>query len=118
MAQMTYMEALRDGMRMEMRRDRNVFLAGEDVGFFGGCFGQTAGLFDEFGKERVVDTPITETAILGLGVGSAAAGLRPIVELMFMDFMGVCMDEINNQAAKMRYMFGGKAKLPMVVRTT
>ncbi|HRV97914.1 MAG TPA: alpha-ketoacid dehydrogenase subunit beta [Aminobacteriaceae bacterium] len=118
MAQMTYMEALRDGMRMEMRRDKNVFLAGEDVGFFGGCFGQTAGLFDEFGKERVVDTPITETAILGLGVGSAAAGLRPIVELMFMDFMGVCMDEINNQAAKMRYMFGGKAKLPMVVRTT
>ena len=78
MAQMTYMEALRDGMRMEMRRDGNVFLAGEDVGFFGGCFGQTAGLFDEFGKERVVDTPITETAILGLGVG-AAATVRPVV---------------------------------------
>lgn len=76
----------------------------------------TAGLLDEFGKERVVDTPVTETAIMGLGVGSAATGLRPIVEIMFADFMGVCLDELYNQAAKMRYMFGGKAKIPMVIR--
>lgn len=112
----TYVEALREGMVLEMRRDPAVFLAGEDVGAFGGCFGQTQGMFAEFGAARVVDTPISETAIMGLGVGAAAAGLRPIVELMFIDFIGVCMDELFNQAAKMRYMFGGKARLPMVVR--
>jgi pyruvate dehydrogenase E1 component beta subunit len=112
----TYVEALREGMVLEMRRDSKVFLAGEDVGMFGGCFGQTQGMFAEFGAERVVDTPISETAIMGLGTGSAAAGLRPIVELMFIDFIGVAMDELLNQAAKMRYMFGGKAQLPMVVR--
>jgi len=112
----TYVEALREGMVLEMRRDSKVFLAGEDVGMFGGCFGQTQGMFAEFGGERVVDTPISETAIMGLGTGSAAAGLRPIVELMFIDFIGVAMDELLNQAAKMRYMFGGKAQLPMVVR--
>jgi pyruvate dehydrogenase E1 component beta subunit len=117
MAEMTYAEAIRDGMRQEMKRDGNVYLYGEDVGIFGGCFGVTAGLFQEFGPERVLDTPITETAIVGSAVGAAAAGLRPIAEIMFVDFMGVCMDEILNQAAKMRYMFGGKAKLPMVVRT-
>lgn len=116
MAQMTYAEALRDGMRIAMQKDPTVFLAGEDVGMFGGCFGQTQGLFAEFGPERVVDTPISETAIVGLGTGAAAAGLRPIVEIMFVDFMGVCLDELFNQAAKMRYMFGGKAKVPMVLR--
>lgn len=118
MKQMTYAEALRDGMRVEIQRDPNVYLAGEDVGPFGGCFGQTAGLFQEFGPERIIDTPITETVIVGHAVGAAAVGLRPIVEIMFIDFMGVCMDEVLNQAAKMRYMFGGKVKLPMVVRTT
>jgi pyruvate dehydrogenase E1 component beta subunit len=117
MKQMTYAEALRDGIRLEMQRDPHVYLAGEDVGIFGGCFGQTAGLYQEFGPERIVDTPISETAIVGHAVGAAAAGLRPIVEIMFIDFMGVCMDEILNQAAKMRYMFGGKAKVPMVIRT-
>ena len=117
MAEMTYAEAIRDGMRQEMKRDSNVYLYGEDVGIFGGCFGVTAGLFQEFGPERVIDTPITETAIAGSAGGAAAAGLRPIAEIMFVDFMGVCMDEILNQAAKMRYMFGGKAKLPMVIRT-
>ena len=116
MSQKTYLEALKEGMVLEMRKDPNVFLAGEDVGLFGGCFGQTQGMYEEFGAERVIDTPISETAIIGLGVGSAAAGLRPIVELMFIDFFGVCMDELFNQAAKMRYMFGGKALLPMVVR--
>lgn len=117
MAQMTYAEALRDAMRQAMLKDPNVYLLGEDVGAFGGCFGQTGTLFEEFGPKRVVDTPITETAIIGSAVGAAAAGLRPIAEIMFIDFMGVCMDEILNQAAKMRYMFGGKAKLPMVIRT-
>jgi pyruvate/2-oxoglutarate/acetoin dehydrogenase E1 component len=117
MAQMTYAEALRDAMRQAMLKDPNVYLLGEDVGAFGGCFGQTGTLFEEFGPKRVVDTPITETAIVGSAVGAAAAGLRPIAEIMFVDFMGVCMDEILNQAAKMRYMFGGKAKLPLVIRT-
>ena len=117
MTQMTYMEALRDGMRQAMLKDPNVYIAGEDVGAFGGCFGQTGSLFEEFGPKRVIDTPITETAIIGSAVGAASAGLRPIVEIMFFDFMGVCMDEILNQAAKMRYMFGGKAKLPIVIRT-
>ncbi|NMA64538.1 MAG: alpha-ketoacid dehydrogenase subunit beta [Syntrophomonadaceae bacterium] len=117
MKQMTYAEAIRDGMRVEMKKDPNVILYGEDVGMFGGCFGVTAGLFEEFGPKRVLDTPISETAIVGSAVGAAAAGLRPIAEIMFVDFLGVCLDELMNQAAKMRYMFGGKATLPMVVRT-
>lgn len=116
MMEMTYAEAIRDGMRVEMKRDPSVFIWGEDVGKFGGCFGVTSGLVTEF-PDRVVDTPISETAIVGAAVGAAAAGLRPIAEIMFVDFMGVCMDELFNQAAKMRYMFGGKAKIPMVLRT-
>ncbi|WP_378951618.1 alpha-ketoacid dehydrogenase subunit beta [Pelosinus sp. sgz500959] len=116
MKKMTYAEAIRDGMRVEMQKNPDVYIAGEDVGKFGGCFGVTTGLYDEF-PGRVLDTPISETAIVGHAVGAAAAGLRPIVEIMFVDFMGVCMDELFNQAAKMRYMFGGKAKVPMVVRT-
>lgn len=117
MKQMTYAEAIRDGMRVEMQRDPNVYLAGEDVAQFGGCFGVTGTLYDEFGPKRVLNTPISEAAIVGHAVGAAAAGLRPIAEIMFVDFMGCCMDELFNQAAKMRYMFGGKAKVPMVVRT-
>ncbi|HWP97806.1 MAG TPA: alpha-ketoacid dehydrogenase subunit beta [Syntrophomonadaceae bacterium] len=117
MKQMTYAEAIRDGMRVEMQRDPNVYLAGEDVAQFGGCFGVTAGLYDEFGPKRVMNTPISEAVIVGHAVGAAAAGLRPIAEIMFVDFMGCCMDELFNQAAKMRYMFGGKARVPMVVRT-
>ena len=116
MTEMTYAEAIRDGMRVEMQRDPNVFLWGEDVGCFGGCFGVTGKLYEEF-SGRVIDTPISETAIVGAAVGAAAAGLRPIAEIMFIDFTGVCMDELFNQAAKMRYMFGGKAKIPMVLRT-
>ena len=116
MKKMTYAEAIRDGIRVEMKRDPAVYLCGEDVGKFGGCFGVTAGLVDEF-PGRVVDTPISETAIIGSSVGAAAAGLRPIAEIMFVDFMGVCMDELFNQAVKMRYMFGGKAKVPLVIKT-
>ncbi|HWR05881.1 alpha-ketoacid dehydrogenase subunit beta [Sporomusa sp.] len=116
MTEMTYAEAIRDGMRVEMQRDSNVFIWGEDVAKFGGCFGVTGNLFAEF-PGRVIDTPISETAIVGAAVGAAAAGLRPIAEIMFVDFMGVCLDELFNQAAKMHYMFGGKAKIPMVLRT-
>lgn len=117
MRELTYAEALREAMAHELRRDPTVYIAGEDVGVFGGCFGVTQGLLEEFGPERVRDTPISETAIISHAVGAAAAGLRPVVEIMFIDFMGVCMDEIANQAAKMRYMFGGKVRLPIVVRT-
>lgn len=116
MKKMTYAEAVRDGIRVEMKRDPNVYLSGEDVGKFGGCFGVTAGLVDEF-PGRVIDTPISETAIIGSAVGAASAGLRPVAEIMFVDFMGVCLDELFNQAVKMRYMFGGKAKVPLVVKT-
>jgi pyruvate dehydrogenase E1 component beta subunit len=113
---MTYGEAIREAMSIRMREDPNVILFGEDVGAFGGCFGVSAGMFDEFGPERVRDTPISEGAIIGSAVGSAATGLRPIAELMFNDFLTVGMDQLVNQAAKMRYMFGGKIDLPMVVR--
>lgn len=114
MKQMTYGEAI-EGMRIRMREDENVCIFGEDVGAFGGCFGVTAGLFDEFGDKRVQDT-ISEGVIIGCAVGSAATGLRGIAELMFIDFLTVGMDQLVNQAAKMRYMFGGNISVPMVVR--
>ncbi len=114
--QMTYAEAIRDAMRVELKRDPKVYLAGEDIGVFGGCFGVTAGLLDEFGPKRIVDTPISENFIVGHAVGSSACGLRPIVEIMFNDFIAVCFDEMCNQAAKVRYMFGGKADVGMVLR--
>lgn len=118
MSTITISEAVRRAIEQAMKKDPTVFLAGEDVGKLGGAFGCSRGLQEEFGKNRCMETPISETAIIGLGVGAALAGMRPIVELMYMDFMGVCMDEIMNQAAKMRYMFGGKAKVPMVMRMT
>src|SRR4030042_2906355 len=113
----TMSEAIREAMTLEMRRDPKVFLAGEDIGILGGAFGVTGKMIEEFGKDRMLVTPISETAIAGIGVGAAAAGYRPIVEIMFADFLGVVMDEIANQAAKMRYMSGGRVKVPMVVRT-
>ena len=115
MKKMSYAEAIREGMSIRMREDPNVLLFGEDVGAFGGCFGVSAGMLDEFGGRRVRDTPISEGAIIGAAVGSAATGLRPIAELMFCDFLTVGMDQLVNQAAKMRYMFGGKISMPMVV---
>jgi acetoin:2,6-dichlorophenolindophenol oxidoreductase subunit beta len=114
----SYNEAFNEGLRQLLRDDPKIFIAGEDVGRYGGVFQSFAGLNKEFGDERVVDTPIAEQAIIGLGVGAAATGLRPIVDLMFMDFVMVAMDQIANQAAKMKYMFGGKAKLPMTITTT
>ena len=123
----TIREALNEAIRLEMRRDPTVIVIGEDVAggaggtgerdAYGGVFGVTKGLFGEFGEARVIDTPITESAIMGAAAGAAMTGLRPIAELMFCDFMGVCFDQIFNQAAKFRYMFGGKAETPLVIRT-
>jgi pyruvate dehydrogenase E1 component beta subunit len=114
---MTYAEALRDALRYEMRRDERVFILGEDVGVYGGAFGVTQGLLDEFGPERVRDTPISEAAIAGAAIGAAMTGMRPVAEIMFMDFTTISMDQLVNQAAKIHYMFGGKASVPMVLRT-
>ena len=126
MAKSSMREALNDAMRQEMRRDPNVIVIGEDVAggaggegeadAFGGVLGVTKGLYGEFGPLRVIDTPITESAIMGAAAGAAVTGLRPIAELMFVDFIGVCFDQIFNQAAKFRYMFGGKAAAPLVIR--
>lgn len=112
----TYAQAIKDVLAEEMRRDENVFVMGEDVAKQGGIFGCTRGLLDEFGNERVRNTPISENGFVGLGVGAACAGMRPVVELMYMDFAYLAMDQILNQAAKIRYMFGGKAKVPLVIR--
>jgi acetoin:2,6-dichlorophenolindophenol oxidoreductase subunit beta len=110
-------KAIAEAIRLEMERDPNVFVMGEDVGVYGGIFGATEGLFQQFGPERVIDTPISETAFIGAAIGAAAEGMRPIVELMFVDFFGVCMDQIYNHMAKIPYMSGGRVKLPMVLMT-
>jgi pyruvate dehydrogenase E1 component beta subunit len=115
--QITYREAIIEAIREEMIRDNRVFLMGEDVGALGGIFGTTKGLLQEFGEERVQDTPISEAAIVGFGVGAAMAGMRPIVEIMRIDFMTICMDEIVNQAAKMRFLSGGRFEVPLVIKT-
>jgi len=126
---LSYREAINEALRLEMRRDPTVIIIGEDVtgaphsedeshlDAWGGVLGVTKGLVHEFGRQRVRDTPITESGFVGAGVGAAATGLRPVVELMFIGFMGVCLDQIVNQAAKIRYMFGGKARIPLVIRT-
>ncbi len=116
MPEITYREALNQALREEMERDSTVFLLGEDVGLYGGSFKVTDGLLAEFGSERVIDTPIAEGSIVGMGVGAAMAGLRPVVELMTVNFALLAMDQIVNHASKIRYMFGGKAKVPMVIR--
>lgn len=110
-------KAVAEAIRLELERDPNVFVMGEDVGAYGGIFGATEGLFQKFGPERIMDTPISETAFIGAAVGAAADGMRPIVELMFVDFFGVCMDQIYNHMAKIPYMSGGRIKLPMVLMT-
>ena len=128
--QLTYREAINEALCEEMERDETVILLGEDIAggaqndnpemcdSWGGVLGVTKGLLGRFGKERVLDTPITESAIIGAATGAAAAGLRPVPELMFVGFAGVCLDQIVNQAAKFRYMFGGKARVPITIRTT
>ncbi len=117
MKEIRYIWAINEAIKEEMERDDKVVLIGEDVGTPGGSFGATRGLYDHFGPERIFDTPISEAAITGLAAGAAACGLRPIVEIMFMDFMTICMDGIVNQIAKMRYMFGSQFKVPVVIRT-
>ncbi len=112
-----YVQAFNEAVRQEMRADDDVFCAGEDIGAFGGVFQSYAGLQKEFGERRVIDTPISEQAIIGLGVGAAVSGLRPIVDIMFMDFIAVAFDQIINQAAKVKYMFGGSATVPMTITT-
>ena len=114
--EITYLEAVREAMTLEMRRDPDVFLIGEDVGVYGGAFGVSKGMLEEFGAERVRDTPISEAAIAGAATGAAMMGMRPIMEIMFMDFFTISMNQLVNQAAKMRFMFGGKASVPMVMR--
>ena len=112
----SYREALNEALREEMQRDPTVFILGEDVGLYGGAFKVTDGLFAEFGEKRVVDTPIAEGLIVGAAIGAAMVGLRPIAELMTVNFALLAMDQIVNHAAKIRYMFGGRAKVPLVVR--
>lgn len=116
MREITYAEALKEAMREEMANDWNVFLMGEDIGVYGGAFGVTVGLLEEFDEDRVRDTPISEAAIIGAAAGAAVTGSRPVAEIQFSDFLSIGMDQLANQAAKMRYMFGGRAEVPMVVR--
>ncbi len=116
MTTLTYAQALNDALREEMRVDPRVFLMGEDIGHHGGIFRVTKDLIDEFGAERVRDTPISESGFVGLGIGAALAGMRPVVELLFMDFALVAADQIVNQAAKLRYMSGGTVSVPIVIR--
>ena len=116
MREITYKEAVREAMVEEMRRDEDIIFLGEDIGIYGGGFGVSVGMIEEFGPERILETPISEAAIAGCAAGAAATGLRTIMEIMFSDFITIAMDVIVNQAAKMRYMFGGKAQVPMVVR--
>lgn len=127
MATKSIRQAINEALRQEMRRDPRVIVIGEDVAggagstgsrdAYGGVLGVTKGLIGEFGDARVIDTPISESAIMGAAAGAAVTGLRPVAELMFCDFLGVCFDQVYNQAAKFRYMFGGKAKTPLVIRT-
>lgn len=128
MAKKSYRMAINEALRNEMRRNPDVIVLGEDVaggegasgevGVVGSVFGVLGGLYKEFGPSRVIDTPISESAIVGAAAGAALTGLRPVAEIMFVDFVGVCFDQIYNQAAKFRYMFGGKAKTPMIIRAT
>jgi len=114
--ELTYLDAIREALAEEMRRDPKVFILGEDVGAYGGAFGVTQGLFDEFGENRVVDTPISESAIVGISIGASQRGYRPVAEMQFADFISCGFDQIVNQAATLRYRYGGRATVPIVVR--
>jgi acetoin:2,6-dichlorophenolindophenol oxidoreductase subunit beta len=117
MAELSYREAVRDAMSTAMRRDDDVFIMGEDIAEMGGSMGVTQGMLEEFGPERVRNTPISEMAIVGAGIGAAIAGMRPIVEIMYQDFTTLAMEQIVSQAAKHRYMSGGQIKVPLTIRT-
>src|SRR5436190_2024263 len=114
--ELTYLEAIREALVEEMHRDAKVFVLGEDVGEYGGAFGATQGLYEEFGELRVLDTPISESAIVGISVGAALRGYRPVAEMQFADFISCAFDQIVNQAATLRYRYGGRASVPIVVR--
>lgn len=116
MREITYVEAVREALRYAMKTDERVFLIGEDIGVYGGAFGVTAGLIDEFGAQRVIDTPIAEAGIAGACIGAALTGMRPVGEIQFMDFVTLSMEQLVLQASKIRFMFGGKATVPMVLR--
>lgn len=117
MRKLTYLKAVREAIRQMMHENETVYMLGEDIGRYGGSFGVSAGLLDEFGPERIRDTPISELGITGVAVGSALTGMRPIVDLQFSDFITLAIDQIVNQAAKIRYMYGGKGSVPLVIRT-
>lgn len=117
MRKITYLQAIAEAMKEEMYRDEKVFIMGEDIGLYGGCFGVTRGFYEEFGPERILETPISEPGFIGAGVGAALLGERPIVEIMFSDFVALGADQIVNHAAKMRFMTGGQVTIPMVLRT-
>lgn len=117
MREISYSEAVRECLRQQMLADDKIFMIGEDIGLYGGAFGVSIGLVAELGEDRIMDTPISEQGIVGLAIGAALLGMRPIVEMMFSDFTMLPLEQIANQAAKMRYMFGGKAKVPLVIRT-
>jgi 2-oxoisovalerate dehydrogenase E1 component beta subunit len=114
--ELSYLEAIREALAEEMRRDPKVFVLGEDVGAYGGAFGATQGLYDEFGEMRVIDTPISESAIIGVSIGAALRGYRPVAEMQFADFISCGFDQIVNQAATLRYRYGGRASVPIVIR--
>ena len=117
MREISFTEGVREALAEEMLRDSRVILLGEDIGCYGGAFGITRGLLERFGPERVINTPISEGSFVGVAIGAALTGLRPVVEIMFMDFLTLCMDQLVNQAAKLRYVFGPQARCPIVVRT-
>lgn len=117
MREITYLEAVREAMTQEMERDEKVFMIGEDIGQYGGAFGASFGMLEQFGPDRILDTPITELGLTGAATGAALIGMRPIAEIMFMDFMTLASEQLVNQAAKLRFMFGGNASVPMVLRT-
>ena len=117
MREISYLEAVREAMTQEMERDSRVFLIGEDIGEYGGAFQVSYGMLEKFGPERILDTPITELGLTGAAVGAALIGMRPIAEIMFMDFTTLASEQLVNQAAKLRFMFGGQSTVPMVLRT-
>lgn len=117
MREITYAQAINEALMHNLEKDERVFLMGEDIGKYGGIFQVTAGLLDKFGPERIIDTPISEAAFVGAAIGAAMTGMRPVVEIMFIDFSTCAMDMIVNQMAKIHYMFGGRGKVPMVLRT-
>jgi acetoin:2,6-dichlorophenolindophenol oxidoreductase subunit beta len=117
MREISYTESVRECLRQQMHSDDKIFMIGEDIGIYGGAFGVTAGLSAEFGQDRIMDSPISEQGIVGVAIGASLLGMRPVVEMMFSDFTMLPLEQIANQAGKMRYMFGGKAKVPIVIRT-